>query len=79
MSTIVTIGVGATNVSGLTRQHAPLMAMAPLVMAVRPSRSASRPATTEPAIPATPIAPKATTPVSATVGGTPVNVIRDTT
>ena len=53
------------------------MIMAPLVIAVRPSWSASRPATTEPAIPATPIAANTTTPVSLTLGATPAEVVRD--
>jgi hypothetical protein len=53
------------------------MIMAPLVIAVRPSWSASRPATTEPAIPATPTAANTTTPVSLTLGAAPAEVVRD--
>ena len=66
-STATRTVVVAVKASGLTRQHAALSSMAPLVMAVRPMRSASRPARTEPAMQATPIARNATSPVWVTL------------
>jgi hypothetical protein len=77
MSTAASSGVGAANAKGLRRQHAALTSMTALVVAVRPSRSAIRPAATEPARPAKPIAANTIAPVSTREGASPNVVVRD--
>ena len=67
-STPTSTAVEAANARGLARQHAALTIMAALVVVVRPTRSASRPAATAPAKPARPTAANTTAPVSRRAG-----------
>jgi hypothetical protein len=72
-------GALASNNSGLSKQHAALRSIAALVVAVRPMRSANRPARTAPRSPNTPIAKNAMVAVSVTPGGVPVDLVRAAT